>query len=181
MEWDNWEETEQEYENRKRAESKASTGLLSSLVQLAILLGTVLIIFGPFFYAAFLGAQKLLDTKSAEAKVWVAAALLFYFAYSLIYFFKGIIIALHTKSKWWLVPWTICVFICCIIPAFVVKSIVGNMFLMTERTGTLYLVLSWGAFILFSIFAYKLFKFRTPVAPSIFHWSYTLGLKLLGR
>ncbi len=177
-----WWESDEEYEARIKAESKTATDLMFSLVRLIINLGIMAVLFGPFFYASFLAAQKLLGSPSTEAKVWMAAILLFYIMYCIIYFLKGIIIALLSRSNnWWILPWSICVLLCCVIPAFFVKVLVGSMFFATQQKDTLCQVLSWGAFVLSFLLVYEMYKFKTPSAPTLFYWSYKWGLKSIKK
>lgn len=68
----------------------------------------------------------------------------------------------------------ICVLVCCIVPAFIVKSFVAGMFNLREQQS----ILSWGAFILFSFYTYGIYQFKTAGAPKILHWSYAWGLKV---
>jgi hypothetical protein len=171
-------ENEDEYITRKRGESQAATGVMFSLVNLFVLLIKVAAIFGIFFYAGFLLSQKLLGEGTDNFKIWGFSVFFTYLIFCIIYFLKGVIIGLKAKNrKLWILPWSICVLLCCIVPAFIVKTFVVSMFSLAERDGLWCIGVSWGAFILFSLYVYNVYQFKTATAPKILHWSYTLGLK----
>ena len=173
-------ESEDEYIARKREESDAATGLMFVFVEGFIFILKIAAIFGMFFYAAFLLSQKLWGEETDKFKIWGFSLLFTYLIFCIIYFFKGTIIGLQAKNrKLWILPWVICVLICCIIPALIVKSFVAGMFNLTQRQSILCIGLSWGAFVLFSLYVYGIYQFKTPTTvPKILYWSYALGLKV---
>ena len=172
-------ESEDEYIAKKREESDSATGLMFVVVGGIILALKIAVIFGTFFYAGFLLSQKFWGEETDKFKIWGISLLFTYLIFCIIYFFKGTIIGLHAKNrKLWILPWVLCVLICCIIPALIVKSFVAGMFNLTERQSILCIVLSWGAFILFSLYVYGIYQFKTPTVPKILYWSYALGLKV---
>lgn len=172
-------ESEQEYEARKNEESKSATGLMFGIVEVFSFVLKKAAIFGVFFYAGFLLSQKLWGEETNKFKIWGFSLLFTYLIFCIIYFFKGTIIGLRAKNlKLWILPWVICVLLCCIVPAFIVKSLVAGMFNLTERQGILCLGFSWGAFLLFSLYIYSIYQFKTAVAPKILYWSYAWGLKV---
>lgn len=172
-------ESEQEYEARKNEESKSSIGLMFGIAGVFIFVLKMAAIFGVFFYNGFLLSQKLWGEETNKFKIWGFSLLFTYLIFCIIYFFKGAIIGLQAKNrKLWILPWVICVLICCIIPAFIVKSFVAGMFNLKERQGILCIGLSWGAFLLFGLYVYDIYKFKTPTVPKILYWSYALGLKV---
>lgn len=183
MNWNNPDadpgESEVEYIARKREESDATIGLMFVVVEGFIFFLKIAAIFGMFFYAGFLLSQKFWGEETDKFKIWSFSLLFTYLIFCIIYFFKGTIIGLQAKNrKLWILPWVICVLICCIIPAFIVKSFVAGMFNLTERQSILCIRLSWGAFILFSLYVYGIYQFKTPTVPKILYWSYALGLKV---
>ncbi|MBW4360517.1 hypothetical protein [Flavobacterium taihuense] len=172
-------ESEQEYEARKNEESKSAIELMFGIVEVLIFFLKIAAIFGMFFYAGFLLSQKFWGEETDKFKIWSLSLFFTYLIFCIIYFFKGTIIGLQAKNrKLWILPWVICVLICCIIPALIVKSFVAGMFNLTERQSILCIGLSWGAFILFSLYVYGIYQFKTPTVPKILYWSYALGLKV---
>lgn len=183
MNWNNPDaypgETEDEYEVRKSGESQAVTGLMSGIIIFFLFVLKIGAIFGVFFYAGFLLSQKVLGIESDKFKIWGFALFFAYLIFCVIYFLKGIIIGLRGNNrKLWILPWTTCVILCCILPAFIIKSIVSGMFSITERDSIWCIGLSWGAFVLSALYIYGIYQFKTPTAPKILRWSYRLGLKI---
>lgn len=172
-------ESEQEYEDRKNEESKATVGLMFGIAGIFIFTLKMAAIFGMFFYAGFLLSQKFWEDETDKFKIWGFSLLFTYLLFCIIYFLKGTVIGLRANNrKLWILPWVICVLLCCIVPAFIIKSAVAGMFNPTERQGMMCLGISWGAFILFSLYVYGIYQFKTPAAPKILYWSYAWGLKL---
>lgn len=183
MNWNNPDadpgESEDEYIAKKREESDSATGLMFVVVGGIILALKIAAVFGMFFYAGFLLSQKFWGEETDKFKIWGISLLFTYLIFCIIYFLKGTIIGLQAKNrKLWILPWVICVLICCIIPALIVKSFVAGMFNLTERQSILCIGLSWGAFILFSLYVYGIYQFKKPTVPKILYWSYALGLKV---
>lgn len=183
MDWNNPDafpgESEEEYNARIREESKSAMGLMFVILGIFVFLLKIASIFGVFFYAGFLLSQSFWGEEADKIKIWSFSILFTYLIFCIIYFFKGTIIGLRARErKLWIFPWTVCVLICCIIPAFIVKSLISGLFSITERFGVWCIVLSWGAFILFSLYTYGLYQFKTPATPKILYWSYALGLKI---
>lgn len=172
-------ESEQEYEDRKNEESKATVGLMFAITGIIIFVLKMAAIFGMFFYAGFLLSQQLWEEETNNFKFWVFSLLFTYLIFCTIYFLKGTVIGLRANNrKLWILPWVICVLLCCIVPAFIVKSVVAGMFNFREREGMMCIGLSWAAFILFSLYTYGIYQFKTPTAPKVLHWSYAWGLKI---
>lgn len=183
MDWNNPDavpgESEEEYNARKRGESQSAIGLMSVVLGICVFALRIAAIFGVFFYAGFLLSQRLWGTETDQLKIWGFSILFTYFIFCIIYFLKGTTIGLRARNrKLWIFPWTICVLLCCMIPAFIVKSLISGMFNPAERLGVLCIVVSWGAFVFFSLYTYGLYQFKTPTAPKILYWSYALGLKI---
>ncbi len=183
MDWNNPDaypgETEEEYNARKDEESQAATGLLSAILKFLLLVLKLAVIFGGFIYAGFLLSQKLWGEETDKFKIWGFALLFTYLIFCLVYFLKGTIIGLRRSNrKLWILPWTICVILCCILPAFIIKSMVTGMFAVTERESIWCIGISWGAFVFSALYIYGIYQFKTPTTPNILKWSYTLGLKI---
>ena len=183
MNWNNPdaypEESEEEYLARKRGESESATGLMFAVVKVFIFVLKAAAVFGVFLYAGFLLSQKLWKEDTDNFKIWGFSLLFTYLIFSIVYFLKGTIIGLRTRKRMlWMLPWSICVLLCCVAPAFIVKSLVAGMFSPTERESIWCIAFSWGAFVLFTLYIYGLYQFKTPTAPNVLRWSYALGLKI---
>lgn len=180
MNWNNPDaylgESEEEYTARTNEEVQSSTGILFMLVTLFVFIFKIAVAFGIFIYAGYSLSQKILGEEINKFKICGFTLLFTYLIFCIIYFFKGLIIGLHSKNrKLWILPWVICIVLCCVFPAFVVKTLVIGMFDPTQRQNILCLGLSWGAFILSLVYIYGIYQFKTPPAPRILHWSYALG------
>ncbi|WP_163394743.1 hypothetical protein [Flavobacterium limi] len=172
-------ESETDYENRKMEESQAAMGLMFGIASLLFFALKMCAIFGIYFYAGFILSQNLLGEETRQTRILGLALLFTYVIFCIIYFFKGTVIGLRAKSrKLWILPWAFCVMICCIIPAIVVKAVVSSMFDYGEQQGAFYFGLTWGAFILCSLYMYGIYQFKTHAAPRILYWSYALGLRV---
>ncbi|MFV8326889.1 hypothetical protein [Flavobacterium sp. ZS1P14] len=183
MNWNNPDaypgESEDEYIARKRGESQSATGIMFVVVEVFIFVLKIAAIFGVFFYTGFLLSKKLWGEETNKFKIWGFSILFTYLIFCIIYFFKGTIIGLQANNrKLWILPWVICVLLCCIVPSFIVKSLVVGMFNPTERQGILCIGFSWGALILFSLYIYGIYQFKTPTATKVLYWSYAWGLKV---
>jgi hypothetical protein len=171
-------ESEDEYIARKREESDSATGIIFGAVNIFIFGLQAASIFGIFFFIGFVMSQKIWTDETSTLKIWGFTLIFTYLIFCIIYFFKGAIIGLRTKKrKLWILPWLICVTLCCVFPAFIIKSLVTGFFSPTEKQGLLFMGVSWGAFILFLFYLYGIYRFKTPGAPKILYWSYSLGLK----
>lgn len=183
MNWNNPDaypgESEDEYIARKNKESQSATGLMFVVVKIFVFVLKIAALFGVFFYAGFLLSQKLWGGETDKFKIWGFSLLFTYLIFCIVYFLKGTIVGLRAKNrKLWILPWAICVLLCCIVPSFIVKSLVAGMFSPAERQGILCLGVSWGTFILFALYIYGIYQFKTPTAPKILYWSYAWGLKV---
>ena len=183
MNWNNPDaypgESEEEYTARTNEEVQSSTGILFMLVTLFFFTFKIAVAFGIFIYAGYFLSQKILGEEINKFKICGFTLLFTYLIFCIIYFFKGLIIGLHSKNrKLWILPWVICIVLCCVFPAFVLKAAVTSMFDPTDRQSILSLGLSWGAFVFSLIYIYSIYQFKSPTAPSILHWSYALGLRI---
>ncbi|RRJ89826.1 hypothetical protein EG240_10540 [Paenimyroides tangerinum] len=180
MNWSDPNETEEEYLARKDEEVRASMGVMSMLMGFLVLFLKIAAVFGIFIYSGYLLSQKLLKGETDQLKIWGLSLIFAYLILCIVYFLKGIIIGFRAKNnKLWILPWIICIILCCIFPAFIIKAVVAGMFHITKRQDVWCLVFSWGAFLFSSFYIYGIYQFKTPSAPKFLYWSYNLGLKLL--
>ncbi|RKT01772.1 hypothetical protein [Chryseobacterium defluvii] len=175
-------ESESEYELRKNKESESSIGLLFMILNFSFLILKIAALYGLFFYAGFLISENILGEGADKTELIIYTIIFTYFIFCIIYFLKGMNIALRAKkSKLWILPWTICIIVCCIVPAFLIKSLVPGLFSFHTRDRYYVIGLSWIAFFLFSLYTYSLYKFNLDIVPKIFSWSYYLGVKSIPK
>ncbi|MBF4491503.1 hypothetical protein IR010_03050 [Flavobacterium sp. MR2016-29] len=173
------EESETEYETRKSVESQSATGFMFGIGVLLFLAFKIAVIFGIYFYAGFMLSKKLCGEDTGQFRIWALTLLFTYLIFCIIYFFKGIVIGLRAKkSNLWIVPWAVCILVCCIAPAFIVKSFVATMLNLKEKQDLAYSVISWFVFVLSAIYIYGIYRFRTADAPRLLYWSYAFGLRV---
>lgn len=182
MSWNNPDahpgESESEYLDRKEAESRSTGNLIGVLVNICFILLKITAVLGLFIFATYFLSEKLLGKEADKFKVWGFTLLFTYLILCIIFFLKGIVIGLRTKgNKLWILPWGICVLLCCITPAYMIKHLVLSMFPLYERKNTWSLTVGWGAFIISTLYIYSLYQFKTPNSPRIFHWIFKLGFK----
>lgn len=158
-------ETDEEYEVRARKESQAAMGLMFGIASLLFFVLKIAVIVGISFYAGFVLSQNLLGEETRQFRILGFALLFTYLIFCIIYFFKGTVIGLRAKNNnLWILPWAFCVLISCIIPALVLKAIVSSMFDYGEQQGAFYIGLTWGAFIICSLYIYGIYQFKTHAA-----------------
>ena len=173
-------ETEEEYEARIEAERRSTDGLLITIMQLAFLIGKIASIFGIFIYAAYRLAIKTLPANSDNLKIWACTFLFTYLIFCIIYFIKGAIIGLRARErKLWIIPWIVCVVICCLLPAFIIKALVMAMFNFTVRQEWWCIAICWGTFIISSIYIHGIYQFTKPYSPQLVTWTCRLGIRIV--
>lgn len=170
-----WEQREKE----EKESSDSASGLLFMLVKFFFFGAKIAAAFGAFIYTGYLLSQKLLGEDSSKLKIWGSTILFTYLLFCFIFFLKGIIIGLRSKNrKLWILPWVVCIFLCCIVPAFLVQSAVSIMFNPAQQQQLWYTAISWGVFLLSLFYIYGIYQFKTPNAPRVLYWSFSLGLKV---
>lgn len=184
MDWNNPDaypgESEEEYIARKEDEQKSESGsnIIYGVASLFFSFVKIVAVLGLFLFTAYFLSQKLFGSEADKLKIWGFTLLFTYLIFCIIFFLKGIIIALRAKrNKLWILPWGICVLLCCIIPAYMIKHFVTAMFPLAERESLLSMLLSWGAFALSALYTYGIYQFKIPTSPRIFHWVFKLGFK----
>ncbi|REC76841.1 hypothetical protein DRF60_13240 [Chryseobacterium elymi] len=172
-------ESEEEYLARKREESNATGGLMAGLFALLLFCVKIFVIYGAFIYAGFLLARKFLGSESDKVKILGCTIVFTYLIFCVIYFFKGTIIGFRAKNRnIWILPWIVCILVCCLTPAFIVSGFVAALFSPAHYDNIWYKIISWGSFIISALCVYNIYAFKTPSAPIFLSWSYKLGVKL---
>lgn len=173
-------ESEEEYLARKADERKSGSGsnFIYGVVSLFFSIIKIIAVLGLFIFTAYFLSQKLFGSEADKFKIWGFTLLFTYLILCIVFFLKGIIIALRAKrNKLWILLWSICVLLCCVIPAYIIKHFVTSMYPLTERESMWSILVSWGAFALSALYIYGIYQFKTPNSPRIFHWIFMLGFK----
>lgn len=172
-------ESEEEYLARKREESNVSGGLIAGLFVLLLFCVKIFVIYGAFIYAGFLLARKFLGSETDKVKILGCTVVFTYFILCVIYFFKGTIIGFRARNRnIWILPWVVCVLVCCLPSAFIASGLVASMFSPLHYDNIWYKIISWGVFIISAFCIYNIYAFKTASAPKFLFWSYRLGVKL---
>lgn len=177
-------EREEEYWIRKEEEERQGDRgpeIIPIFLNLFFLLVKIGVVLGLFIFVSHTISQKIFGEEADKLKIWAFTTFFTYLILCLVFFLKGISIGLRNNgSKLWLVPWVICVLLCCILPAYIIKELVTSMFSPAERESMWSVGLRWGAFAISLGYIYGIYQFSTPNAPRILYWSFALGLKLCG-
>lgn len=172
-------EQEEQEELQQQNGNDSGIGLLISLAIISFFVLKIGAIFGIFIYTGYLLSQKLLGEESDKLKTWGFTLLFTYLIFCILFFLKGTIIGLRSRNRMlWILPWGICVLLCCVVPALIVKAFVGSMFNFAEQKQMWCIGLSWTAFVIFLLYTYGIYQFKTPTVPKILYWSYAIGLKI---
>lgn len=185
MNWNNPDaypgESEEEYLARKAEERQHNSGsnLIYGIVSLFFFIVKTAAVLGIFIFAAYFLSEKVFGKETDSFKIFGFTLLFTYLILCIIFFLKGIVIGLRAKgNKLWILPWGVCVLLCCIIPAYIIKHLVISIFPLTERESTWSLIAGWGAFVLSVLYIYSIYQFKTPSSPRIFNWMFILGFKV---
>lgn len=148
-------ESEQQYWTRKEEEEQQlrqgdkSSEIIQMIFNLFLLLLKIGVVLGIFIFISYSLSKKIFGEEADQLKILGFTVFLTYLILCFVFFLKGIIIGLWTKGrKLWIIPWVICVLVCCIIPAYLAKEFVTVMFQPSEQDSMWSVGLSWGAFVM---------------------------------
>lgn len=175
--WDRMQEEEHEERKKRRQRQEAGPDSLFLLLQFVLFLLKCIAIFGLFVYAGYLLSQKVLGEEAEKFQLVCGSILFTYLIFCLIYFLKGIIIGLRSKNNiLWILPWTICVLLSCVVPAWILKTLVTViLFNPIHQQENWQIGIGWGVFVLTLFYVYDIHQFKTPTAPRVLYWSFALG------
>jgi hypothetical protein len=175
-----YEESPEEKGRRKKSEEQFSMGVQGILKLLGTLLFVSFIYSSSLFAAYFIfrGTSFFAGLQSWE-KV-IAVLVLAYLISSLVFFLKGIMMALKAGRKWgWIFIWLVCFVYVCLLPSvaiyFILESMLGPS--IPEKADGISHYKFWslaGAVIAGSIIYYK-YGLSRDSALKVSYWAYTLG------
>lgn len=168
-------------EGYQHGQSVHSSWFLRRIIRLIFRLVVFLFIFLPLLVSAYWVTTQFVDWHKDH---FVDKALLLivftYLLYCLIYFFKGMIIALRTnRIFWWAVIWVVCMILTCGLQIIVTKFALEEILTPRDRPpySEHYELWSWLGGIVMGGIIYKIYDFLADGAPRISAWAYRLGIR----
>ena len=147
--------------------------LLIIAVQFILKLIMRFFIYSPLVCTGFLITVKILD-RNASALLWIGIIVLFaYILFQLIYFIKGMIIALFSRNNLlWIPIFLACVGYTCVLPAWFVFEPIHSTVAKLHGNNLIAILLDTA----FGFFIYLKYQFLSPSAPKAAFPFYSAGL-----
>lgn len=134
-----------------------------------------LIVYSPLLLTGWFIAKQILS-PDANIIWWIALILIFAtLTYFIIYFLKGVLIALKHNHNWlWLPLFLFCVAFTCALPVWILFDPLTNF--ISGYTQTNQQLLTWIFVLAFGLYVYSRYHFLTNIAPSIAFPYYRRGI-----
>lgn len=154
-----------------------SIGLVGFLFRLFFSLVWGAFVYIPLLMIGFWISEQMKDLYSNDLLIKISLTLLIaYLVFGMIYFAKGILIALRASGKVvWILIWIICVVITCGFQFFFVQYNV-ELFLANRNVAN-YQLWSWLGASLIALMIYSHYKFLTNIAPGAVFPFFQAGFK----
>jgi hypothetical protein len=135
------------------------------------------VVYSPLLFLGWIISKQILDTNSDKI-LWIALiVLLAVILYFVVYFLKGVLIALkHNHNLFWIPLFVFCVVITCILPVYIVFDPIQNM--VGSYTGTKQPLLTWIFATAFGLYVYSRYHFLTNIAPTAAYPYYQRGINI---
>jgi hypothetical protein len=135
------------------------------------------LVYSPLLLLGWIITKQVLDVKTDKI-IWIAVILLFAVVfYFIIYFFKGVLIALkHNKNLFWIPLFTLCVLFTCILPVWIIFDYLKNFFTAYSEANKN--LLTWIFACAFALYVYSRYHFLTNIAPTIAYPYYQRGINV---
>ncbi len=97
-----------------------------------------------------------------------------FLAYAALYWVKGVSVGLHQPGRggWWLLPFLGCVSEACLLPGWLLRSVVVHSFPSADPFW------GWGLGAGFALLVYSRYRFTAHSAPKPVYWAYVRGYRL---
>ncbi len=123
--------------------------------------------------------QHALRMKESMALFTLLTILFSYLIYCLIFFLKGIMLALKSNGRrYWMLLYVLCIGITCSLPFIFIYQMFASLSEKNPQSGQELTI--WGFVIggVVSYLAYQKYKFLTDIAPRSVFWAYNAGFKV---
>jgi hypothetical protein len=138
------------------------------------------LIYFPLLVTGYLLTTHILQRKD-HALAWIGLTLLFAFVlYAIVYFFKGIVIALKSRGNLlWIPVFIVCVSYTCIAPVWIMFDAIEKlMFQLSKEQGA---TLTWLFSFALGGYIYSKYQFLINIAPAFVAPFYQAGINLAVR
>lgn len=134
-----------------------------------------IIVYSPLLILSYLITKQILNDHTDKI-LWLALMLTFtIMLYAVIYFFKGVLIALRFNHKLaWILLFTCLVTITCILPVWIIFNPLQN-FINLYSTSNQQLF-TWIFAVAFGLYVYSRYHFLTNIAPNAAYPYYQMGI-----
>ncbi|HEX5154764.1 MAG TPA: hypothetical protein VFW07_25125 [Parafilimonas sp.] len=124
-----------------------------------------IIVYSPLIFLSWLITKQLL-TANTDKIIWIGLMLMFSVAfYFIIYFLKGILIALkYNRNLFWIPLFICCVILTCVLPVWIVFEPIEKFFTAYAETNRQ--LLTWICALAFGFYVYSKYHFLTNIAPA---------------
>lgn len=136
-----------------------------------------IIVYSPLLCIGWLIANAIL-TVNTNKILWIALILIFAtLSYFVIYFLKGVLIALKHNHNWlWLPLLIFCVAFTCMLPVWIVFDPLTNFIGRYSQTNQQ--LLTWIFAFAFGLYVYSKYHFLINIAPTIAYPYYQRGINI---
>ena len=135
------------------------------------------IVYSPLLLLSWITAKQILDAKT-DVILWIALILVFTtIFYFMIYFLKGVLIALnHNHNFIWIPVFICCALFTCVLPVWLVFEPLEKI--VTSYAQSNQHLLTWIFALAFGLYVYSKYHFLTNIVPILAYPYYQRGINL---
>ncbi len=133
------------------------------------------IVYSPLLFIGWLLTKQILNTETNKV-FWIALILMFaVILYAVIYFFKGVLIALKFNRKAaWVFLFLCLSIITCVLPAWIIFTPLQNF--IAAYINSNQQLITWLIALIFGVYVYNRYHFLTNIAPNVAFPYYQMGI-----